>query len=436
MINKVEMLNKLKKYRWIMYVLVVLAYMMTIFHRMTPAIMGPELMKDLQIGAVAFGFLGLAYTWTYAIGQAPIGTLLDQIGARRGEILLLVIGAVGCLVFSLAHSFAVLVIGRVLIGVSVTGFLIGGAKIISAWFTSKEYPYFWGLFMGLGALGGIFAATPLQALMTEFGWRGAVLVICGISIILAILIACLLKDHPSEKGLASPDELVGEAVSGPKTVQVEREDWKVSLKAVLSMAVVWLIGLLSLGVNSSAQTLQSLWNGIYLTDVYNFSKPLISNIQLWASIGLVVGCFLSGWVARAINMARTMVLGIVCFLVFWLYMTFKVSSLSVPELMMVNFVFGFAQMLTIATTFSFIKENVPNMRLGTAMGVINSFAWIFGAGLFQQLWGFIIKGISGGVRPYPANAFQAAFWVQVVVLVIGLICALYLWRAYSSPRQE
>jgi sugar phosphate permease len=432
-LDKQKMLSKLKKYQWPMYIIVILAYMLTLFHRITPAVMGPELMKDLQLDAISFGFLGLAFTWTYAIAQAPVGALLDRFGARRGLTIILTLAIIGSVVFAVGQSFPIIVIGRIIIALAVAGFLIGGAKIVAAWFTTAQYPVLWGLFMGFGALGSVFATTPLQYLMTSFGWRGSILIVAGLSVVLAIIAYTVLRDRPSEVGLVSPDELAGVAVSQTKAGE-QQVDSQNSLKGVLAMPMLWVIGLLSLGVNSSAQTLQSLWNGIYLADVYSFSKPVISDILFYSAIGLVVGSFLSGWAVRMLNSARTMAIGTTAFLLVWLYMTFNIKNMTVMELKVVNFCFGFLQMVTIATTFTYIKELVPQARLGTAMGVVNSFAWIFGAGLFQQLWGIIIKAVSQGVKPYPVEAFQTAFWVQVVVLIIGVVCAFYILKTNSDSK--
>ncbi|SDF87637.1 MFS transporter [Sporomusa acidovorans] len=433
--DKQRMFAKLKRYQWPMYIIVILAYMLTLFHRITPAVMGPELMKDLQLDAVAFGFLGLAFTWTYAIAQAPVGALLDKFGARRGLTIILILAVVGSVVFAAGQNFVVVVIGRIIIALAVAGFLIGGAKIVAAWFTSAQYPVLWGLFMGFGALGSVFATTPLQYLMTSFGWRGSIYIVAGLSIVLTIIAYTMLRDRPSDVGLVTPDELAGVTVPQVKA-DTKHDDSQDSLKGVLAMPMLWLIGLLSLGVNSSAQTLQSLWNGIYLADVYAFSKPVISDILFYSAIGLVVGSFLSGWAVRIFNSARTMTIGTTAFLLVWLYMTVNIKSMSIAELKAVNFCYGFLQMVTIATTFTFIKELVPQSRLGTAMGVVNSFAWIFGAGLFQQIWGLIIKSVSNGVKPYPVEAFQTAFWVQVIVLVIGAACAFYILKTSSKSTAQ
>lgn len=430
-----SMLRKLKILQWPMYVICVLCYMLTLFHRITPAIMGPDLMADLSLGAVAFGFMGMAFTWIYAFAQAPVGTMLDSLGARRGLTAILIIAAIGSLVFSLAENFTVLIIGRILLAVAVSGFLIGGAKIISAWFTTRQYPMLWGIFMGLGSLGSVLGTAPLRTLMSFAGWRTALFGIAVFSLILAVVTYSLLRDKPAERGLLTPDELHGETAV-VSAISEEAGQEKVPFTAVLKMPVLWLIGLLSLGVNSSSQTFGSMWEGIYLTDALALSKEASGDILSWYAWGLFAGCILSGAVVRKIGSKKTMVLGCILFLFNWLWIALQPATISITELSFFNFLMGALQMLVISTTFIYIREVMPTSRLGTAMGIVNSFAWIFGAGLFQQIWGIIINAVSDGIKPYPVYAFQVTLWLQVIMICLGVICSIVLYRKDFGGKEK
>ena len=200
------------------------------------------------------------------------------------------------------------------------------------------------------------------------------------------------------------------------------------------MPILWLIGLLSLGVNSSSQTFGSMWEGIYLASVYGFDKAVIGDIVVWFAWGLVVGCFASGVIVRKIGCKNTMLAGTVTFLINWLFIALQPGSMSIIGLQVFNFFLGALQMITISTTFIFIREVIPTSRLGTAMGIVNSFAWVLGAGVFQQLWGFIINSISKGVQPYPLEAFQTALWIQMIMIIVGVLCAFYILKTSSGSQ--
>lgn len=429
-LDKLQQLAKLKSCRWPMYIVIALCYMFTPFHRMAPAIMGPELIKDLSLGAVDFGLVGMTFMWAFALAQAPCGNLLDRVGPRRGVALVLILTAIGSFIFSYAHSLTMLLTGRVVIAIALGGFLIGGAKIISKWYTTSEYPLMWGMFMALGTLGGVGATKPLQFMMANYGWRNSFIIIAGVSIALALLVYFILKDRPSDVGLATPDELAGEVVAAP--AETARVDWKRAVKQLVSMPKLWLSALMVMGVTASGQVLTALWGGVFLADVYNLPRPVIGDILFVSAIGLVIGCAAAGWLMKQIKISGVLVSGTVIFLITWLYMTINVRTLNVLELKVIMFLIGLVHMYVIACNFTLIKVLVPSELLGTGMGLVNTCSFIFGAGVFQQLWGYIINTVSKGVKPYPVEAFQVAMWVQVVFLAISAVCALYFAKTLKQ----
>ena len=74
------------------------------------------------------------YLLAFAAFQLPLGVLLDRYGPRRVVAALLCVAAVGALVFGLARDFTTLSIGRALIGLGVSGGLMGAIKAFTLWF--------------------------------------------------------------------------------------------------------------------------------------------------------------------------------------------------------------------------------------------------------------------------------------------------------------
>jgi sugar phosphate permease len=340
----------------------------------------------------------------------------------------LVLAAIGGVVFSAAQNFPMLIVGRILLALAVSGFLIGGAKIISAWFTSTAYPLLWGLFMGIGALGSVVGTKPLQMAMSTYGWRSSMLGVAIFSLVLAVFAYMILRDRPAEKGIMTPDELAGIV---PETKAEDAPVEKESIGTVLKMPILWLIGLISFGGNSAAQTFGGLWEGVYLANVFHFDKPMIGSIMSWYAWGIVAGCFLSGPIVKALGSKKTMLIGVVIVAINWIWLMTQPGTISVAELRIFNFLLGGLQMVVISTTFIFCREVFPISRLGTAMGFLNCFVWIIAAGAMQQIWGVVIDAVSKGVQPYPINAFVDCMWIQMIMSVIGVLSAIYVWK---SPK--
>ena len=76
---------------WLIWSLASLFYVIGFFHRLAPAVMTQELMRDFDISAAALGNLSGFYFYSYWLMQIPTGILADSWGPRR----LLTFGALG-----------------------------------------------------------------------------------------------------------------------------------------------------------------------------------------------------------------------------------------------------------------------------------------------------------------------------------------------------
>ena len=68
---------------WLIWGLGSLFYVIGFFHRLAPAVMTQELMRDFDISAAALGNLSGFYFYSYWLMQIPTGILADSWGPRR-----------------------------------------------------------------------------------------------------------------------------------------------------------------------------------------------------------------------------------------------------------------------------------------------------------------------------------------------------------------
>ena len=94
----------------------------------TNAVLAPYLSNDLGINAEQLGLITSAYFLTFALFQLPLGVLLDKFGARKVQSILFLVAATGAILFSLGNDVWSLVIARGLIGLGVSGALMGAFK--------------------------------------------------------------------------------------------------------------------------------------------------------------------------------------------------------------------------------------------------------------------------------------------------------------------
>jgi MFS family permease len=118
-------------------------YYLSYLFRSINAPISAHLTSDLALGAADLGLLTSVYFLTFAAAQIPIGVLLDRYGPRRIQSGLLLVAAVGAVLFGMAETSVGLVLARAMIGLGVAAALMAGLKAIVLWFPRRAHqqPY-------------------------------------------------------------------------------------------------------------------------------------------------------------------------------------------------------------------------------------------------------------------------------------------------------
>ncbi len=153
--------------------------------------------------AILYIFSTIA-AWISVIGAALWGGICSKKTNRFGWVAALLLGAVGCVVWAFAGSPVVYLISLALAMVGGMGFAyIANLNVINNWFPTKK-----GLVMGWVTIGFPLSATiavPVcSGLLGGLGLQGIYFVFAGLCVVLALLVAILVRDYPEQSG-AFPD---------------------------------------------------------------------------------------------------------------------------------------------------------------------------------------------------------------------------------------
>jgi MFS family permease len=138
-----------------------LGYFVVSIFRSINAVIAPELVRDLGLGATELGFVVSALFLGGTMFQLPCGVLLDRHDPRRVYAILLAISGVGAVTVALAQGVAMLATGRALIALGTTTGAVTSYKVYSMWFPSDRLPLVNGLSLAAGGL-GLMAGTALS----------------------------------------------------------------------------------------------------------------------------------------------------------------------------------------------------------------------------------------------------------------------------------
>lgn len=204
-----DLLSKALRYRWLIFWILAFGYILVNFHRLCPAVVAVDMMRDLHAGGALLGLLGSAYFYPYALMQLPAGLLSDSWGPRRTITLFFSVAFIGSLLLGLAPSLFWAVVGRTLVGLGISMLFVPTMKVLAEWFRIREFATMTGILMAMGGLGVLTAAYPLALLSNWIGWRLSFVIVGFFTLLLAILIWIFVRDRPADLHWPSPSEPVG-----------------------------------------------------------------------------------------------------------------------------------------------------------------------------------------------------------------------------------
>ena len=166
------------------------------FYRLSVTVISPDLARDLNLNAVPLGSLSAAFFYAFAVMQLPLGLALDSIGTRAVMTVLSAVGILGAVTFALAQTAGQAFWARILLGIGMSGNLMGLLVLMAAWFPADRFATLLGLFVGIGSLGGLLAASPLALLTGQLGWRGSFLAIALVNAVQTLVFFLVVRNRP------------------------------------------------------------------------------------------------------------------------------------------------------------------------------------------------------------------------------------------------
>ena len=190
-------------------------FIVSMFYRVSSAVIAPNLTEDLGLNAETLGYLGGAFFYCFALFQIPMGPMLDRIGPRIVIPLSSLIGSAGAFLFAFGQTFTAALFGRILIGVGMSSVLMGSFKVFVLRFPPEKFSTLVGILYAVGTLGNIIAASPLAFLASTIGWRMTFIVVGSITALLAFVVFWAIGDQEKEKApLSSACTRVGDSPIG------------------------------------------------------------------------------------------------------------------------------------------------------------------------------------------------------------------------------
>src|SRR5436309_15027585 len=142
---------------WPILVIPSAIYFVSHFHRIALGVVAQDLMRAFTITAATLGALAAIYPYVF-VAMALVASLADTLGPRRTLGAGALAMGLGALVFGLAPSFSVVVLGRLVVSIGASVILIAFLTLAAERFRADDFATISGLTQTVGNLGGVAGA--------------------------------------------------------------------------------------------------------------------------------------------------------------------------------------------------------------------------------------------------------------------------------------
>ncbi|MBF0613867.1 MAG: MFS transporter [Magnetococcales bacterium] len=408
-----------KRHRWYALGVVATAYILSFFQRFAPAGIAHDLATDFQSSAAALGTLAATYFYIYTIMQVPTGMMVDTLGPRLILLIGGLVGGLGSILFGLAPSIDLALVGRTLIGLGVSVTFIAMLKIIAVWFEEHRFATLVGAVIVTGNLGSVLAGAPLSLMAQHSGWRG---VFIGTGLLsLALSVACwlLVRNHPATIHHANTP-----VQPHPPSASVMN-----GLIIVLKNRATWPAALVNTGIAGSFFAFGGLWAMPFLTQVHGMSRTIASTHLSLYFAAFALGSLVIGTLSDRLQQRKPVILlsshiNAALWLI-WLSGIPLASWASYPLFALMG--------LTTASftlTWACAKEVNPPVFSGIATAVANMGGFLASA-LLQPVVGWVMDlhwqgGMLNDARLYTADEYRLGLMLLAASAWCGAACAWQL----------
>lgn len=253
---------------------------------------------DLGLGDEKFGLLSSVFLWIYGICSPIAGYLADRLGKRRVILASLVIWSAATFASGLVTSFGGMLAARATLGLSEAFYMPAAVALIVDYHRGPTRSRATGLHLSgvyagsvLGGLGGVLAEVS--------GWRSVFLVIGGIGVAYAVVLAILFPVPPTKSPFNDGPEDVVTSSGGSAFRSLLTTPGFLLLLAMnmLDGAAYWPVRNWLAEFFRGELDISPAWAGVY--------GPMTFNGAAFA--GMLIASNLSDWWAERTTRARALV---------------------------------------------------------------------------------------------------------------------------------
>ncbi|MBP2076042.1 MFS transporter [Oceanobacillus polygoni] len=192
--------------RWIMLLLVTLIFFIQFVDRVIISLATEPMMEEFGFTPSQWGIILSAFFWGLVPFSIIAGLAADKYGSKKVFLVGSVFWSICTAGTALAFNFVSLLIARILFGAGEGPSLSNGVRIVTNWFSPREYSSALGVAFAGVYLGPALASPIIVWMIASYGWRTPFYVMGVIGILWAICWYKVYTDRPEKNRFLSNEE--------------------------------------------------------------------------------------------------------------------------------------------------------------------------------------------------------------------------------------
>lgn len=420
------MASRQRVYPWLVALVTFLVLIASAAFRSSQGVMIVPIEEDLGWSRTITSLAISVNLVIYGVTAPFAAALMERFGVRRIAIGALALLALGTgLTAVMTASWQLVFLWGVLVGLG-TGStaLVFGALVANRWFTKRR-----GLVVGIfGAAWatGQLAFLPLFARIIEHqGWRYASLTVAMLSAALIPVVAIVMRDRPSDVGLAP----YGAASVPEAETNTSHSGWRAAAGALTVLreaARTRAFWLLAITFAICGWTTNGIISSHFVPAMHDHGVTATTAASLLVIVGIfdIVGTVGSGWLTDRFD--PRVLLGIYYGLrgVALIALPILIGPDIQPPLLLVMVLFGLDWVATVPPTVTLCRE-----IYGVDRGAI-VFGWVFAS---HMVGAAIAAAVSGWIR-VTAGDYAFAWWLAGALALGAAVMSMLITRPGSRSR--
>lgn len=418
------MSSRQRVYPWLVALVTFLVLIASAAFRSSQGVMIVPIEEDLGWSRTVTSLAISVNLVIYGVTAPFAAALMERFGVRRIAIGALALLSLGTgLTAVMTASWQLVFLWGVLVGLG-TGStaLVFGALVANRWFTKRR-----GLVVGIfGAAWatGQLAFLPLFARIIEHqGWRYASLTVAMLSAALIPVVAIVMRDRPSDVGLAP----YGADAMPEVETNTSQSGWRAAAGALTILreaARTRAFWLLAITFAICGWTTNGIISSHFVPAMHDHGVTAATAASLLVIVGIfdIVGTVGSGWLTDRFD--PRVLLGIYYGLrgVALIALPILIGPDIQPPLLLVMVLFGLDWVATVPPTVTLCRE-----IYGVDRGAI-VFGWVFAS---HMVGAAVAAAVSGWIR-VSAGDYATAWWLAGILAFVAAALSL----AISRPGQR